>query len=55
MVFIQGKSSQSVNIKMTPTLLMLKKVAYFSILKDEFLNCALMRFPIEIQVRLGLG
>lgn len=52
MVIIPGESSQSVNIKIMPVLNILKKIAYFSILNEEFLNCALFNLPIEIRVIL---
>ena len=50
-VFIQGLDSQLINIKLTPSILMLKKLAYFSLITPGFLNCASMSFPIEIQVK----
>lgn len=48
--FIQAKGSQYVNIKITPTVLMLKKLSYFSVVNKDYFNCAFINLPIEIQV-----
>ena len=51
MVFVQANGSQTINIKITPTLNMLKELYFFSILKEDFINTATMLLPIEIKVR----
>ena len=51
MVIIQGNDSQTINIKFIPTILMMKKLAFYSILKEDFMNCAVMSCPIEIKIR----
>ena len=50
MLFVQAKSSQSVNIKFTPTLDMLSKISYFTCPYESFRDAALTILPIEIQV-----
>lgn len=49
-IFIQPKDSNIVNIKLIPTEEMLINLAYFSVLKEGFMNCATLHIPIEIQV-----
>ena len=49
-IFIQPKDSNIINIKLIPTEEMLINLAYFSVLKEGFLNCATLFIPIEIQV-----
>ena len=50
MLFVQAKSSQSVNVKFTPSADMLSKISYFSCPYENFTDAALMLLPIEIQV-----
>ena len=49
-IYVQGEGSQTINIKMTPTLIMLKKLQYYSLLKKDFINSAVMSCPIELKV-----
>lgn len=50
MLFVQAKSSQSVNVKFTPTVDMLSKISYFTCPYESFRDAALAVLPIEIQV-----
>ena len=51
MMYVQAKGSHIINIKITPTLLMLKKLIYYSSLKEDFINSAMFSLPIEMKVR----
>jgi hypothetical protein len=48
--FVQSKSSQYINIKFTPTVEILEKLAYFTLPNETFPDAALVTLPIEIQV-----
>ena len=50
MMYVQANGSHIMNIKITPTLLMLKKLIYYSSLKDDFINSAMFSLPIEMKV-----
>lgn len=48
--FVQAKSSQSINIRLTPKPEIVRKLAHFSLWQDPFPHAGLMMLPIEIQV-----
>lgn len=50
MLFVQGRSSQFVNVKFAPTHDMLAKVGHFSVLREAFAHSALVCLPIELEV-----
>ena len=50
MVFVQGRSSQFLNIKFSPTPELLAKIGHFCVLREGFLDAALVSLPIELQV-----
>ena len=50
MFFVQAKSSQSMNVRFTPTADMLSKIAHFVLPYEEYQDAALVSLPIEVQV-----
>ena len=50
MFFVQAKSSQSMNVRFTPTAEMLSKIAHFVLPYEEYHDAALVSLPIEVQV-----
>lgn len=49
-LFVQGRGSQFLNIKFSPTAEMLAKIGHFTFLRDTFLDAALVALPIELEV-----
>lgn len=50
MCFVQGTSSQIINVKFTPNVDILRRCAHFSVLHEDFQDAARVSIPIEIQV-----
>jgi len=50
MAFVQGRSSQILNIKFAPTPELLARIGHFTVLRGEFLDAALVALPIELEV-----
>ena len=50
MLFVQGRASQFINVKFTPVADMLAKVGHLSVLREAFVDSALVCLPIELEV-----
>jgi len=50
MMFVQARSSQFLNVKFAPSADMLNRIGHFCMLKDGFLDAALVSLPIELEV-----
>lgn len=50
MLFVQGLSSQFINVKVMPLPQMLAKLVHFCVQYDEYINAAMVAVPVEINV-----